>query len=71
VTHLLERTVEILDSKSLDRAIATMANPADKIIDRTFWRGVLLTCLLIAGLGLLRLVPQRIVPRRDRSGSQD
>jgi hypothetical protein len=37
-----------------------MTDPADAIINRAFWRGVLLIGLLIVGLGLLRMVPQRI-----------
>lgn len=63
VTHLLERANELLESTSWNRAISTMTDPADEIIDRVFWRGVILICLLIAGLGLLRLVPQRIFGR--------
>jgi hypothetical protein len=63
VTQLLERAVVLLESKSLDRAISALADPADEIIDRVFWRGAILICLLIAGLGLLRLVPRRIADR--------
>jgi hypothetical protein len=29
-------------------------------VNRAFWRGVILTGLLVLGVGLLRMVPQRI-----------
>jgi nucleotide-binding universal stress UspA family protein len=64
VTLLLERTNALLESDSWDRHIARMADPADEIIDRAFWRGVILVCLLVIGLGLLRWVPQRISGER-------
>jgi hypothetical protein len=60
----------VLDSKgrwlaqSLDQRISSMTDPAEAIVDRMFWRGVILIGLLIAGIGLLRLVPQRITGRR-------
>jgi hypothetical protein len=60
VTILLERAVEILESKSLGQKISSMTDLADAIVNRVFGRGVILICLLIVGLGLLRLVPQRI-----------
>jgi hypothetical protein len=59
VTHLIERAVELIESKSWNQVISAASNPADEIIDRAFWRGVILICLLVAGLGLLRFVPQR------------
>jgi antitoxin component of RelBE/YafQ-DinJ toxin-antitoxin module len=60
VTLLLEQTVELLESKSWDQRLSSMAEPANTIVDRMFWRGVILICLLIAGLGLLRLLPRRV-----------
>jgi len=60
VTHLLERLLVLLESDSWDRQISMMTDPADEIIDRVFWRGVILIALLLAGMGLLRMVPQRI-----------
>jgi hypothetical protein len=65
VTLMLERANQILESKTLDQSISTMTSPADYIIDRAFWRGVILIGLLIVGVGLLRLVPQRISSSRD------
>jgi hypothetical protein len=60
VTHLLERLLVLLESDSWDRQISIMTDPADEIIDRVFWRGVILIGLLVVGMGLLRMVPQRI-----------
>jgi hypothetical protein len=65
VTQLLDRATVLLESKGLERAVESMSNPADELIDRAFWRGFILICLLIAGIGLLRFVPQRIVDKRD------
>lgn len=60
VTILLERAIEMLESKSWDQKISSLINPADALFNKVLWRGVILICLLIVGLGLLRLVPQRI-----------
>jgi len=65
ITQLLERTIELVESKSWDQRISFMTNPAEAIVDRTFWRGAILICLLLVGLGLLRLVPQRTTGRRN------
>jgi hypothetical protein len=70
VTHLLERAIELLESKSWDRTISTLTNPADELIDRVFWRGVVLICLLLTGLALLRFIPQRMVGKMDDKLSQ-
>jgi hypothetical protein len=60
VTRLLERAIELLESESWDQRFATLTSPADALVDRLFWRGVILIGLLILGLALLRLVPQRV-----------
>ena len=60
LTYLIERLITLLESESWDRQISMMTNPADEIIDRAFWRGVILIALLVIGMGLLRMVPQRI-----------
>lgn len=70
VTHLLERLLVLLESDSWDRQISIMTDPADEIIDRVFWRGVILIGLLVLGLGLLRWVPQRISSERKGELSQ-
>jgi len=67
VTQLLEQLLVILESDAWDRQISMMTDPADEIIDRVFWRGVILIGLLVAGMGLLRMVPQRIAGERKRS----
>jgi hypothetical protein len=60
VTYLLERLLVLLESDSWDRQISMITDPADEIIDRVFWRSVILIGLLVVGIGLLRMVPQRI-----------
>jgi hypothetical protein len=65
ITLFLERAIELIESESFDQKILTMTNPADAIVDKLFWRGVILICLLIVGVGILRFVPQRIRGRQD------
>jgi len=60
VTLLLERLVILLESESWDQRVATLAHPTDAVINAVFWRGAILIGLLILGIGLLRMVPQRI-----------
>lgn len=60
LTRLLERTIALLESETWDRRIPRLTDPIDEIIDRAFWRGAALTGLLLIGMGLLRMVPQRI-----------
>ena len=67
VTLLLEQAIALLESESWDQRISKMTDPADELINRAFWRGVILIGLLVAGMGLLRMVPQRIAGERKRS----
>ena len=60
LTVMLERVNNILESKSWDQTIDSLTQPADDLVDRIFWRGLILICILISGVGLLRLVPQKI-----------
>jgi hypothetical protein len=53
------------DGTALKMQALVMTNPAEAIVDRTFWRGAIPICLLRVGLGLLRLVPQRNTDRRN------
>jgi hypothetical protein len=64
VTLLLERLITLLESKSWNQRIATLAHPTDAVINAVFWRGAVLIGLLILGIGLLRMVPQRIAEKR-------
>ncbi len=63
----LQATAMSLSDATNNSIVAEMRMPplvmgmADEIIDRLFWRGVILIGLLILGLGLLRRVQQRIV----------
>lgn len=59
VTLLLERVINLSESSSLDQRISFMTDFSEDLINQTFWRGVILILLLIIGLGLIRLVPQR------------
>jgi hypothetical protein len=67
VSQLLEQLLVILESDAWDRQISMMTDPADEIIDRVFWRGVILIGLLVVGMGLLRMVPQRIAGERKKT----
>jgi hypothetical protein len=60
LTLFLQQTIELLESKSWERKISTVTEPATTILDRVFWRGVILVCLLVGGFGLLRFLPQRV-----------
>lgn len=66
VTILLERAVTLLESESWDRRMTAVTAPADAVVDRLFWRGVVLIGLLILGLALLRLIPQRVKGPKTR-----
>ncbi len=57
-TLLLEQTVVLLESEAWDQRLSAITEPANKVVDRMFWHGVALICLLIVGLALLRLIPQ-------------
>jgi hypothetical protein len=57
--HLLERSIELLESDLWERRIASVTDPADTVIDRLFLRGLVLIGFLLLGLVLLRLIPQR------------
>lgn len=59
IVTLLERTDELAESGRLERPLAGLVDPANGLIDRAFWRGAILIVLLVAGLGLLRLIPVR------------
>lgn len=59
LTRVLEMTNTLLDSPSLAARMDDLRNPADDVIDRAFWRGMILIVTLIVGLAALRLVPQR------------
>lgn len=59
MTRLLDRFDELVESKSLDHRLLSMIDPVETVIDRLFWRGVILICLLMGGLALLRLAPRR------------
>ena len=63
LTAMLERANLILESESWEQALASVTRPADDLVDQIFWRGVILIGLLIIGIGLLRLVPQKITNR--------
>jgi hypothetical protein len=59
-TALLAQTIVLLESEAWDQRLSAITEPANRIVDRMFWRGVALICLLIVGLGLLRLIPRNV-----------
>ena len=66
LTAMLERSNQILESESWQQAMTSVTGPADDLVDQIFWRGLVLIGVLILGIGLLRLVPQKITNRRMR-----
>ena len=65
VTRMLERSIQLLESQSWDQRISSMTDPAKEVVNFVFWRAVVLICLLMVGIGLLRLVPKRKAEGRD------
>lgn len=59
LARVLELSNELAASDALDRRIASLSAPADALVDRLFWRALLLIAAAFAGLLLLRLVPRR------------
>ena len=60
LTRLLDRADKLLGSPSWSQGLDKLSEPADEFIDKLFWRGVILIGLLVAGLALIRLIPQRV-----------
>ena len=65
VSRMLERSIQLLESQSWDQRISSMTDPAKEVVNFAFWRGVVLICLLIVGIGLLRLMPKRKTESRN------
>lgn len=62
LTILLERTNELAGSDVWDQRLARLDNTTAGLMDRAFWRGFWLVIALLAGLALIRLLPQRTRP---------
>jgi hypothetical protein len=59
ITVLLERVVELLESEAWNQRLPSMTAPLDALVDRFFWRGLILVAVLLAGVALLRFIPLR------------
>ncbi len=59
LTQLLDRTNELMNSGEWEQRVAAITAPASAVVDRMFYRGVILVLLLVAGMGLVRLIPSR------------
>jgi hypothetical protein len=59
MTAVLEQSNELLASNAMDQRMVALTDPANALIDRVFWRGIALVGVLIVGLGVVRLIPQR------------
>jgi hypothetical protein len=70
LTGMIEHVIDLMESRSLDQKISILTDPAAAIVDRAFWRGVILILLLIAGLGVVRLLPQRNIFSQKNNGKQ-
>ena len=67
MTRVLQLTNELLESQAFRNRVDDLVNPAGRFIDRSFWRGAALVGLLVVGLGLIRLIPQRVKPAKAPS----
>lgn len=59
LTTLLEQTNKLADNPAWAQHLASLNNATSSAIDRAFTRGLILVLTLLAGLALLRLIPQR------------
>ena len=59
MTAVLEQSNALVASNAIDARMAALTDPADALIDRAFWRGAVLVGILIVGLGVVRVIPQR------------
>jgi hypothetical protein len=59
LTGMIEHVIDLMESKSWDQKVSILTQPGIALVDRAFWRGVILILLLIVGLGVLRSLPQR------------
>jgi hypothetical protein len=59
MTILLERTNDLAGSDMWDKRLSQLDHATNSVIDRAFWRGVVLVLILVVGLGLVRLIPVR------------
>lgn len=66
MARVLELSNELVESGAWDARIASLVTPANAVVDRAFWRGVILIGLLIGGLALLRLVSRPSSARGSR-----
>lgn len=62
VTRLLELTNELVASDAWEKRVANMTAPANAVIDRAFWRALLLIITLVGGLAATRFIPVRTRP---------
>lgn len=66
MTLTLEQAVKLIEHNAWDKRIRIVTDPAEAIVDRIFWRSVVLVVLLIVGFGLLRLLPRRYVGQHQQ-----
>ena len=59
LTVLLERADGLLASLASDRSTDRIDEVAGGLVDRAFWRVLVLILVLLGGLALLRLLPRR------------
>ncbi len=59
LTTLLQETNKVAGSEVWNERIARLDHATTGLIDRAFWRAFVLVLLLLGGLALIRLLPQR------------
>lgn len=60
MTELLEQANQLTTSDRWDKGFVHFDRATSGVVDRAFWRGLILIAALVVGLALVRLVPQRV-----------
>ena len=63
LTTLLRETNTLLESAALDARLDRIDRDVEALVDRLFWRALLVVAALVLGLAGIRLIPSRTAPR--------
>ena len=64
MTGLLEQTNTLVGSGQMEQRLASVMAPMHELIDRLFWRGLMLVVLAVVGFGVMLVVVRRLTPVR-------
>jgi hypothetical protein len=59
VTRAIEELNELVNSGAIEKRVAEITGPLNAVVDRAFYRGLILVIVLLVGLALLKLIPRR------------